>query len=133
PCGQGRTRRAAMTTAERGVAGGVDPAAGMYIVDGDSHVLEPPHLWEEYLEEEFRPRAIRITRPVAAPAPPEPPGGMPEMAEEVRQRLASDEALVVDNQVVMKGFLAGLGGVEHDRAKLPQMTYLDGAPKASMD
>jgi len=31
-------------------------------VDADGHVLEPATLWEEYLEERFRPRAMRIQR-----------------------------------------------------------------------
>ena len=30
------------------------------IVDADGHVLEPPDLWEEYLEPEYKGRAIRI-------------------------------------------------------------------------
>ena len=30
------------------------------VVDADGHVLEPPGLWEEYLEPEYRGRAIRI-------------------------------------------------------------------------
>ena len=29
-------------------------------VDADGHIMEPPNLWEEYLEEEFKPRALRI-------------------------------------------------------------------------
>ncbi len=29
-------------------------------VDADGHVLEPPDLWERYLEERFRPRALRV-------------------------------------------------------------------------
>ena len=29
-------------------------------VDADGHVLEPPDLWENYLEERYRPRALRI-------------------------------------------------------------------------
>ena len=36
----------------------------LLIIDGDSHVLEPPDLWDRYLEPEFRPRAIRITRSI---------------------------------------------------------------------
>lgn len=32
------------------------------IVDADGHILEPPHLWEEYLEPGYRDRAIRIAR-----------------------------------------------------------------------
>lgn len=129
-----------MTTAERGPAA-TEPATKMFIIDGDSHVLEPPHLWEEYLEREFRPRAIRITRSVEGldGAPPRPgahapePEELPEMAEEVRGRLGAAEMLMVDGQVVMRGMLAGLGGVEHHRSKLPGMTYMEGAPRASMD
>ena len=30
------------------------------IVDIDSHVLEPPDLWQKKLEREFRPRAPRL-------------------------------------------------------------------------
>ena len=29
-------------------------------IDADGHVLEPAWLWEEYLEERFRPRALRV-------------------------------------------------------------------------
>ena len=29
-------------------------------VDADGHILEPPDLWESYLEEKYRPRALRI-------------------------------------------------------------------------
>lgn len=29
-------------------------------VDADGHILEPPDLWETYLEEKYRPRALRI-------------------------------------------------------------------------
>lgn len=129
--------------------------AADYIIDGDSHVLEPPDLWDEYLEQEFRGRAIRITRSVpdrsgqhhgirrVAPvvgteAPPPPPpilddGEWPEMALEIKERLAADEHLIIDRQVVMSGGLAGLGGVEHHRSKLPYMTYLEAAPLASFD
>jgi len=34
------------------------PFAGA--VDGDGHVLEPPDLWERYLEPRYRKRAARI-------------------------------------------------------------------------
>ena len=36
------------------------PYAGA--VDCDGHILEPPNLWEEYLESKWKPRAIRIRR-----------------------------------------------------------------------
>ena len=29
-------------------------------IDADGHILEPPDLWENYLEAEYRPRALRI-------------------------------------------------------------------------
>ena len=29
-------------------------------VDADGHILEPPDLWEAYLEPEYRHRALRI-------------------------------------------------------------------------
>jgi predicted TIM-barrel fold metal-dependent hydrolase len=127
-----------------------------YIIDGDSHVLEPPDLWDEYLEQEYRGRAIRITRSVPtregeqkgirrvpaltggveAPPPPKPvlsEDDWPEMALEIKERMAADEHLIIDRQVIMSGGLAGLGGVEHHRSKLPYMTYLDAAPLASFD
>ncbi|HJU28533.1 MAG TPA: amidohydrolase family protein, partial [Candidatus Binataceae bacterium] len=30
------------------------------VIDADGHILEPPDLWEKYLEEKYRPRAIRV-------------------------------------------------------------------------
>ena len=87
--------------------------AGEFVVDADSHVLEPPGLWREYLEPEYRERAIEIVTG---------PGGM--------------EQLVMDGEVIMPMGLAGLGGVELDARALfadPALRYLDGAPRASMD
>ena len=83
-----------------------------FTVDADSHVLEPPDLWLRYLEPKFRDRAILI-RPA--------PGG---------------EELVIDNEVIMKGRLAGLGGAEHDAAKVfvdADIPYLATCPAASYD
>jgi predicted TIM-barrel fold metal-dependent hydrolase len=84
-----------------------------YVVDADSHVLEPPGLWEDYLEPRYRDRAIRIVRG---------PMGF--------------EQLVADGEVILPMGLAGLGGVEHPASELfsnPSLTYLDGAPPASME
>jgi predicted TIM-barrel fold metal-dependent hydrolase len=84
-----------------------------FVVDADSHVLEPADLWERYLEERYRSRAIRV---VAGPD--------------------GTEQLVADDAVLMAGGLAGLGGVEHDAARLfldPTLRYADGAPAASWD
>jgi predicted TIM-barrel fold metal-dependent hydrolase len=84
-----------------------------FIVDMDSHVMEPPDLWQKYLEPQYLDRAIHI-------------------------RTASDgiEELVVDNKVLLKGRLASLGGVEHNADKLfiqPEIPYMDGCPLASYD
>lgn len=82
------------------------------IIDCDSHVLEPANLWHEYLEPQYRDRAIRVEAL--------PDGG---------------EQLVIAEQTVLPGGLAGLGGVEHDRAKLFMggLKYADGCPDASFD
>lgn len=84
-----------------------------FVVDCDSHVLEPAGLWEEYLESKYRDRAIRI-----------------------ESNGAGGEQLLVDNEVILPQGLAGLGGAELDAATLftnPALTYMDGAPAASMD
>ena len=89
-------------------------AQPLFVVDADSHVLEPAELWEEYLEDRYKERAIRIVRP--APGAP--------------------EQLVVDGEVILPMGLAGLGGVELDASTLftdPTLNYMDGAPAASMD
>ena len=36
------------------------PMRNFFCVDADSHVLEPPDLWERYLEPRFAARAIKI-------------------------------------------------------------------------
>ncbi len=85
----------------------------LFVVDADSHVLEPPDLWEKYLEDRYKERAIKIV--------PGPRG---------------TEQLIADGQVLLPMGLAGLGGVELPAAKLfedPTLRYLDGAPPASMD
>ena len=64
----------------------------MKIVDCDAHVLEPADLWQTYLEPEFRDRAIRI----------EEHDGV--------------EKLIIGEQVVLEGVVAGLGGAEADKA-----------------
>lgn len=83
------------------------------VVDMDSHVMEPPDLWLNYLEPCYRDRAIRIER-----------------------NASGVESLIVDNKVLLSGRLAALGGAEHDAVQAftdPGLTYLDGCPKASWD
>ena len=81
------------------------------MIDCDSHVLEPADLWQNYLEKKYVERAIRI----------EEHDGI--------------EKLIIGEQVVLEGVLAGLGGAHIDKAKLftPGMKYIDGCPKGSYD
>ncbi len=83
-----------------------------YVVDCDSHVMEPPDLWQNYIEPCFRDRAIRIET--------DPADGL--------------EILMIDNQPLLKGMLAGLGGANLPRQSLfvpGEKKYLDGCPPAS--
>lgn len=84
-----------------------------FIVDMDSHVLEPADLWENYLEAKYRPRAIHV-----------------------RTRADGVEQLIVDDQVLLEGRLASLGGVEHRADELFarfDIPYREGCPRASYD
>ena len=84
-----------------------------FVVDMDSHVMEPPDLWDNYLESKYRDRSITI-----------------------RVNKDGMEELVVDNQVLMTGRLAVLGGVDHNAPELfmkPEIPYLEGCPPASYD
>ena len=86
--------------------------ADSIVIDCDSHVMEPPDLWEKYLEPKFRDRAIRIDK--------DPVDGL--------------EVLMVDNQPLLKGMLAGLGGANQPRQELfvpGRLGYIDGCPPAS--
>ncbi len=83
------------------------------VVDMDSHVMEPPDLWLNYMEPKYRDRAIRFDRD-------------------------SDgtEMILIDDDILLKGRLAALGGAEHDAIQTftdPGLSYLDGCPKASYD
>ncbi|TVS14702.1 MAG: amidohydrolase [Gammaproteobacteria bacterium] len=81
------------------------------VVDCDSHVMEPPDLWERYLEPQFRDRAIRIVEE----------GGV--------------EKLIIGGQVVLEQRLAGLGGAHIPREELfaGGLRYVDGCPPGSWD
>lgn len=78
-------------------------------IDCDAHVLEPADLWQRYLPQKFKDRAIRI-----------------ELKDGVEQ-------LLIGEQVVMAGVLAGLGGAETPRRALWGLKYADGCPRASWD
>jgi predicted TIM-barrel fold metal-dependent hydrolase len=81
------------------------------VVDCDSHVMEPPWLWQEYLEPAYRDRAIRI---------------------EERDGV---EHLIIAEQSVLDTRLAGLGGAGIPIAELfgGGLGYVDGCPPGSWD
>ncbi|MFV2090603.1 MAG: amidohydrolase family protein [Pseudomonadales bacterium] len=81
------------------------------IVDCDAHVLEPADLWQRYLEPEFRDRAIRI------------------------EEVDGVEKLIIGEEVVLQGVVAGLGGAEDSKADLfsGKRSYLRDNPLDSYD
>ena len=84
----------------------------MRVIDCDSHVLEPPDLWETRLAPEYRDRGVRIYERDGV------------------------ETLEIGGNVILQGTLAGLGGVEtvpRQRLFDGTMRYVDGCPPASYD
>jgi predicted TIM-barrel fold metal-dependent hydrolase len=85
------------------------------VVDADGHILEPPDLWLNYIDPQYRDRAIRIDHD--------------EKGWEV---------LLFDNKPaeVVRGTLGALGGVGMDAEELlipGKKTYMDGCPLGSYD
>ncbi|HSG89383.1 MAG TPA: amidohydrolase family protein [Pseudomonadales bacterium] len=99
----------ATTRASRGESEG--PASAALVYDCDSHIMEPADLWQRHLEPEFRDRAIRV---------------------ELRDGV---EHLIIAEQVVLSGVLAGLGGAGIPVTQLfgGGMRYADGCPPASRE
>ncbi|MFQ5699064.1 MAG: amidohydrolase family protein [Myxococcota bacterium] len=88
-------------------------------IDADGHLLEPPDLWETYLEKRWRGRALRIRRD---------PAGL--------------EYLEIDgrpSKLVRKGMPQGLGamdrvgGIVRERSTSSGLLYVDRAPFGAMD
>src|SRR3954471_20212265 len=90
---------------------GAGGSSGSVVVDADSHVLEPANLWQDYLEPEYRDRAIRVVD------------------------VDGVEQLIMGEQVILTGTLAGLGGGHLPRNRLftGELKYQDGCPPASYD
>ncbi len=87
------------------------------VIDADGHILEPPDLWERYLEPRYRDRALRIRTD--------------------EEGLEYIEIGGVPSLMSRKGFPGTLGamGKMHveDVRPNPERTYLAGAPHGSMD
>jgi uncharacterized protein len=86
-------------------------------VDADGHILEPPTLWEEYIDPEFRDRALTF-----------------RLDEKGNEELWYDGKA---SALSRRGFPATLGAMGApdlvDMAKNPARTYLGEAPFGSMD
>jgi predicted TIM-barrel fold metal-dependent hydrolase len=88
-------------------------------IDADGHLLEPPDLWEHYLEPAYRGRALRVRT--------DPKDGL--------------EYLEIDgrpSKLLRRGMLGGLGlmdrvgGILHEREPTGS-AYVDNAPLGAMD
>jgi predicted TIM-barrel fold metal-dependent hydrolase len=86
-------------------------------VDADGHILEPPTLWEDYIDPQYRDRALRF-----------------QLDENGLEELWYDGKPATMSR---RGFPATLGAMGApdlvDMAKNPQRTYLGEAPYGSMD
>ena len=86
-------------------------------VDADGHILEPPNLWETYIDPKYRDRALRIRIDE---------NGLEELEIDGRR-----------SQMTRRGFPATLGAMGApdlaDIQKNPERTYLREAPYGSMD
>ncbi len=86
-------------------------------VDADGHILEPPTLWEEYIDPALRDRALRF-----------------RVDDNGLEELWYDGA---PSTMSLRGFPATLGAMGApdlvDMAKNPSRTYLGEAPYGSMD
>lgn len=83
-------------------------------IDCDGHILEPPDLWETYLEPRYRDRAIRI-----------------RTGSDGLERFEWDGKL---SRYMAPGFPGALGGMgAQDITPSAERTYLRGAPFGSMD
>jgi hypothetical protein len=83
-------------------------------IDADGHILEPPDLWEKYLEAQYRERAIRIRT--------------------YADGLEYFEYNGKPSTLMPAGFAGSLGGMgATDILPSPGRTYLRGAPFGSID
>ena len=86
------------------------------VVDADGHILEPPDLWDKYLESKYQPHSIKVVR-----------------NDKGLECLQYDGKL---SAMAQPGFLAALGGMGKEQDQLrpdAERTYVGCAPFGSMD
>ncbi len=86
------------------------------VIDADGHILEPPDLWERYLEPQYRDRAIRIKTDER---------GLEYLELDGKKSKLSAHGTL--------GFLGGMGKTAQETIPSPERTYVRGAPFGSMD
>lgn len=87
-------------------------------IDADGHVLEAPDLWETYLEERYRHRALRVRKDEA---------GLEYL--EIDRRPSK---LVRNGMPAALGAMDQIGGIVHEREKTG-LGYVDNASLGAMD
>jgi predicted TIM-barrel fold metal-dependent hydrolase len=85
-------------------------------VDADGHILEPPDLWEEYLEPRYRDRALRL-----------------RTDDDGLEYLEINGTPSKLTRRGSPGMLGGMGKRSEQIAPSPQRTYLRSAPFGSMN
>jgi uncharacterized protein len=91
-------------------------ASNELVIDADGHILEPPDLWEKYLEAKYQPRSITVVK-----------------NEKGLECLQYDGK---PSQMAQPGFLAALGGMGKEQDQLKpnaERTYVGCAPFGSMN
>ncbi len=100
--------------ARTGARGRPGPASVRGAIDADGHVLEPPDVWEKYLEPRYRDRAIRV-----------------------KKRDDGWEIFEIDgkpSRLLPAGFAGTLGGMgDKNIVAGPERTYVGYAPFGAMD
>jgi predicted TIM-barrel fold metal-dependent hydrolase len=88
------------------------------VVDADGHILEPPDLWERYLEPKYRDRAVRIRKD--------------DRGLEYLEINGQPSKMVRNDAPATLGVMDQLGGIEYQREPTG-LGYVDNASFGSMD
>ncbi len=88
-------------------------------VDGDGHVLEPPDIWERYLEPRYRDRALRLRKD--------------DRGLEYIEIDGRPSKLLRNGMPAGLGLMDRVGGVVYEREAKTGFGYVDNAPLGAMD
>jgi predicted TIM-barrel fold metal-dependent hydrolase len=88
-------------------------------VDGDGHVLEPPDIWERYIEPRYRDRALRLRKD--------------DRGLEYIEIDGRPSKLIRNGMPAGLGLMDRVGGVVYEREAKTGFGYVDNAPLGAMD